>query len=81
MVRTRQGEFTGFIQWNQQDSVSTDTLDGRTRDGELSLRYDTIRSIARHSRDSALVTLLDGRETVLSNTRGSRSGPSRGLRR
>jgi hypothetical protein len=68
-VRTRQGDFTGFIQWDQQDSVSADELNGRTAGGELSLRYDTIRSIARHSRDNALVTLLDGREVVLSGTR------------
>ena len=69
VVRTRQGDFTGFIQWNQQDGVGTDTLDGRTGDGEVSLRYDTIRSIARHSRDSALVALLDGRMIELSDTR------------
>jgi hypothetical protein len=68
-VRTRQGDFTGYIQWDQQDYVSADELDGRTADGELSLRYDTIRSIARRSRDSALVTLLDGREMVLSGSR------------
>ena len=68
-VRTRQGDFTGFIQWDRQDCVGADELDGRTADGELSLRYDTIRSIARRSRDSALVTLLDGREMVLSGTR------------
>jgi hypothetical protein len=69
VVRTRQGDFTGFIQWNQQDGVGTDTLDGRTGDGEVSLRYDTIRSIARHSRDRALVTLLDGRMIELSDSR------------
>jgi hypothetical protein len=69
VVRTPQGEFTGFIQWDQQDSVSSDTLDGRTGEGQQSLRYDTIRSIARQSRDSALVTLLDGRELALSNSR------------
>ena len=68
-VRTRQGTFTGFIQWDRQDCVGDDELDGRTADGERSLRYDTIRAIARHSRDSALVTLLDGREMVLSGTR------------
>ena len=68
-VRTRGGDFTGFIQWDQQDAVSTDDLKGRTDDGERSLRYETIRSIARHSRDRALVTLVDGRELVLSNSR------------
>ncbi len=68
-MRTRQGDFTGFVQWDRQECVGSDELDGHTADGELSLRFDTIRSIARRSRDSSLVTLLDGREIVLSGTR------------
>jgi hypothetical protein len=67
-VRTRQGDFTGFVQWDREECVGSDELDGQTDDGELSLRFDTIRSIARRSRDSSLVTLLDGREIVLSDT-------------
>jgi len=68
-VRTRQGDFTGFIQWDREECVGLDELDGHTADGKLShLRFDTIRSIARRSRDSSLVTLLDGREIVLSGT-------------
>ena len=67
-VRTRQGDFTGFVGWNGDDSVGTDELDGRTAEGELGLRFDALRSVARRSRDSALVTLLDGREIVLSGT-------------
>ena len=74
-VRTRQGDFTGFIQWDQQDWFSADEIGGRTADGELSFRYDTIRSIARQSRDSALVTLVDGREMVLSDSRESATQP------
>jgi len=68
-VRTRQGDFTGFIQWDREECVGTDELDGRTADGKVRLRFDTIRSIARRSRDSSLVTLLDGREVVLSDDR------------
>jgi hypothetical protein len=68
-VRTGHGDFTGFIQWNRKECVGPDELVGHTADGELSVRFDTIRSIARHSRDSSLVTLLDGREIVLSGTR------------
>jgi hypothetical protein len=68
-VRTRQGDFTGFIQWDREESIGADKLDGNTDDKELSLRFDTIRSIARHSRDSSLVTLVDGRAIVLSGTR------------
>ncbi len=68
-VRTPQGDFTGFLQWDREKSVGSDELKGRTADGELSLRFDAIRSIARDSDDSSLVTLLDGREFVLFGTR------------
>ena len=68
-VRTRQGEFTGFIQWDREECVGSDLLDGKTADGPLGLRFDTIRSIARHSPDSSRVTLADGREIVLSGNR------------
>ena len=67
-VRTRGGDFTGFLQWNREEGVGSDELDGRTADGELGVPFDTIRSIARRSRDSSLVTLRDGREIVLSDT-------------
>jgi hypothetical protein len=68
-VHTRQGDFTGFVQWDREKCVGPDELKGHTADGELGLRFDTIRSIARRSRDSSLVTLLDGREMVLSGNR------------
>ncbi len=68
-VRTGHGDFTGFIQWNRQKSVGSDELDGHTTGGELSVRLDAVRSIARNSRDSSRVTLLDGRQIVLSDTR------------
>jgi hypothetical protein len=68
-VHTRQGDFTGFVQWDRQECMGSDKLDGHTGEGRLSLRFDTLRSIARRSRDSSLVTLLDGREIVLSGTR------------
>ena len=62
-VHTRQGDFTGFVEWDRRDCLGSDELAA----GELRLRFDTIRSIARRSSDSALVTLLDGREIVLSD--------------
>ncbi|NIM02076.1 MAG: hypothetical protein GTN89_15100 [Acidobacteria bacterium] len=68
-VRTSQGDFTGFVRWNRTECLGTDELAGNTPDGRLDLRFDTIRSIARHSGDSSLVTLDDGREIVLSGTR------------
>jgi hypothetical protein len=77
-VRTNQGSFTGFILWDQQDCMGPDELEGGTAGGKVRLRYDTVRSIARHSRDSALVTLLDGREMLLSGTRAVGDG-NRGI--
>jgi len=68
-VRTPQGDFTGFLQWDREECVGSDTVDGHAAGGEVSLRFDTIRSIARRSPDSSLVVLLDGREIVLSDTR------------
>lgn len=68
-VRTRAGSFTGFIQWDRERGVGRDELVGRTADGEVRLRFDALRAIARHARDGARVTLRDGREMVLSDTR------------
>jgi hypothetical protein len=68
-VRTRQGDFTGFVQWDREKCLGSDELKGHAAKAELSLRFDTIRSIARRSRDGALVTLLDGREIALSGNR------------
>src|SRR4029079_7991980 len=61
--------FPGFVQWDREKCVGSDGLDGHTAGGERRLRFDTIRSIARRSRDSSRVTLKDGREIVLSGTR------------
>ncbi len=67
-VRTRQGNFTGFVQWNREEGVGSDGLEGQTVEGPISLRFDTLRSIARRPLDGSLVTLLDGREIVLAGT-------------
>ena len=63
-VQTRSGDFTGFVQWNRNKGLGTDELSGRTADGDRRVRFDTIRSIARKF-ESSLVTLLDGREIVM----------------
>lgn len=73
-VRTGHGDFTGFIQWDRAECVGPDELVGHTAEGEIRLRFDAIRSIARRSRDSALVTLRDGREIALSGTRAVGNG-------
>jgi hypothetical protein len=71
-VRTRQGNFSGFVQWNRQQCVGTDELAGRSAAGKLRLRFDSIRSIERRPGDGAAVTLLDGREIALPLDSGDR---------
>jgi len=68
-VRTRVGEFSGFIQWDREKGATSDELEARNAGNEISLRFDTVRSIARNSNNNSLVTLLDGKEIVLSGTR------------
>lgn len=67
-VRTARGGFSGFIQWNRQDGLGSDVLHGRSPQGDVHLRYDSIQSIERRSRNSALVTLRDGRDVILADT-------------
>jgi len=67
-VSTDAGDFTGFVQWDKQECLSTDKLDGDTSDGRLSIDMGQIRSIERRSRSSSRVVLRDGRELVLDGT-------------
>ncbi len=77
-VHTRQGDFTGLVQWDREQCLGSDVLHGRIAHGELRLRFDSIRSIARRSRSSVTVTLLDGRGIAMSGTRAVGQG-NRGL--
>jgi hypothetical protein len=69
-VRTRQGDFTGFVEWNRRGSLGSDEISGLTADGGVaSFPFDSIRAIERASPESGRLTLLDGREVVLSDAR------------
>jgi hypothetical protein len=58
--------FSGFVQWERLFCVGEDELVGKdSSGGEVRLRFDTLRSIARSGSDSVRATLLDGRETTL----------------
>lgn len=60
--------FEGFVQWDKQECLSGDKLDGETRDGELSIDMGKIRTIERRSSSSSRVVLWDDRELVLRGT-------------
>jgi hypothetical protein len=78
-VRTLAGAFTGFIQWDREKGDGSDELEGRTANGELRVRFDTVRSIAHNSSDSLLVTLLDGKAFVLSDITAAGDDSNRGI--
>jgi hypothetical protein len=66
-VKTRRQEFTGYIQWDHDECLSTDELDGEDRDGHVSIAFGEIASIKKHWR-GAMVTLTDGSEELLTGS-------------
>lgn len=67
-VETDAGQFRGWIQWDQEECLSTDQLDGETRDGDLSIDMGHIQSIERRSHIGSRVKLKEGRELELEGT-------------
>lgn len=65
---TEDDTFEGWIQWDSQECLSTDKLDGKSEDGKLSIEMGNIRAIERDSRRSAYVELKDGRRLLLRGT-------------
>lgn len=63
-VYTREGKITGYIQWDHDERLSTDKLDGDTRDDDLSIPFESIRSIEKSGRGVELVT-KSGKELYL----------------
>lgn len=68
-VYTEHGDFSGLIQWNRRDALTSDQLSGHNAEEEVGLPFEAIRSIARGSRTSALVTLRNGEEMLLADSR------------
>jgi len=66
-VETINSQFQGFIQWDVDETLSVDVLDGESEDGDLEIRFGKIRSIERYRR-GAMVTLKSGREMYLTGT-------------
>lgn len=63
-VETEKGTFTGLVQWDHEECLSIDKLDGDTDDGDVSIEMGNIKSIEK-SRRGSLVTLKSGREIYL----------------
>lgn len=67
-VRSTVGEFSGYLQWDKEEALTVDMLDGEADDGDVSIPMGRIRSIERRSRRSSRVELVDGRVLELSGT-------------
>jgi len=67
-VQTEEGPFEGFVQWDLQECLSTDELDGETADGDMSIPMGEIRAIEKRNRKGSTIELKDGREFVLEGT-------------
>jgi hypothetical protein len=68
VLKTASGEFTGFVQWDLEECLSTDELDGEGDDGDLSIPMGTIAAIEKNNRNGAWVELKDGRRLLLEDT-------------
>jgi hypothetical protein len=69
-LRTRDGsQWTGYVAWSLDESLSNDELDGEGPDGEMmEIAFGDVARIARESRRSARVRLRSGSELVLEDT-------------
>jgi hypothetical protein len=69
-LHTRDGsEWTGWVAWSLDESLTTDELDGEGPDGEMmEISFGDVARIARESRRSARVRLRSGRELLLEDT-------------
>jgi hypothetical protein len=66
-------KFSGFIQWDHDERLTTDKLDGDSDDGDLSIEFSKIRSIERKGNRS-LVILKSGREVFMDGSNDVSSG-------
>jgi hypothetical protein len=67
------GKFTGYIQWDHDERLSTDKLDGDSDDGDVAIEFGKIKSIERTGGRS-LVVLKSGRELTLDGSNDVSSG-------
>ena len=66
-VETYNGTFTGYVQWDHDERLSTDKLDGKSEDGDVSIAFGKIASIDNDGRRSD-VQLKSGRRLTLYGT-------------
>lgn len=76
-VKTDSGNFKGFIQWDHDECLSTDVLDGDYKNRDMEIKFGEIKSIKKHRRGS-MVTLHSGKEYYLTGSNDVNKG-NRGI--
>jgi len=76
-VKTGPYQFVGRIQWDNDETLTTDELDGETSDGRQSIEFGDIAAIRRY-RSGALVTLKSGSDLYMRGTNDV-NGENRGV--
>jgi len=75
-VKTYRGSFEGFLQWDHDERLSEDELNGDYEDGELDIKFGNIKQIKKRSRGSDVVLnsgrsfYMDGSNDVDDDNRG-----------
>jgi len=77
IVKTIRGEFEGFLQWDHDERLDKDVLNGRSSDGDMDIEFGKIKSI-RRSENKSLVILNSGRKFELGGTNDVNNG-NRGI--
>jgi len=66
-VQTSIGDFTGYIQWDHDERITTDILNGHSEDGKLDIQFGKIKSI-ENDRSASIVVMKSGRKLHLRGT-------------
>lgn len=64
----REGEYEGYIQWDHDERISTDVLDGESRDGDFEIDFGDILTIEKIDDESCEITLKSGHTITLGGT-------------
>ena len=70
----RHGSFKGFVQWDHDERIDSDKLDGNTKDGKTSIAFKSIKSIERRDNLSCEVELNSGRTIFMSGSNDVNAG-------
>ena len=66
-VKSGRYEFVGRIQWDHDETLTSDKLDGETPDGKVHIEFGDITAIRKYQ-SGALVTLKSGKDLHLKGT-------------